>query len=213
MPRRVQGCDTRSRCDMAFSSIPEWAKAASLVAAGAGGALVVQRVLHALRGASDGGSGTTAAGALAPADRVPKRLLVLHGYGMDKRGYEHVERFGTTTLAGYDARINAFAGEIGVSVTITQSNVQAVLAALVKTAKADGYDGIVVNPARFLVDGVELAAALAGCGLPVAEVHYSNPLRRHKTSVVAKAATCAVFGFGVESYTMAMRALADGTLP
>ena len=41
------------------------------------------------------------------------KFLVLHGLGMDKRGYVDTHLFGTTTLAQYNERIQAWAAKVG----------------------------------------------------------------------------------------------------
>lgn len=46
----------------------------------------------------------------APAPRL--RLLVIHGLGMDKRGYVDVDKWGTTTLAQYNEAIMAWAERV-----------------------------------------------------------------------------------------------------
>lgn len=41
------------------------------------------------------------------------KFLVLHGLGMDKRGYVDVDKWGTTTLAQYNEFIQAWAHKVG----------------------------------------------------------------------------------------------------
>ncbi len=50
--------------------------------------------------------------AMRPAVRQPLKFLVVHGFGMDKRGFVDIERFGTTTLAEYNARIAAWSRSV-----------------------------------------------------------------------------------------------------
>ena len=49
--------------------------------------------------------------ASAPTPKA-KKLLVIHGLGLDKRGYVEVEKFGTTTLADYNAAIDRWSAEV-----------------------------------------------------------------------------------------------------
>jgi hypothetical protein len=53
-------------------------------------------------------------GEAAGAVDAPARLkfLVLHGLGMDRRGYVDVDKWGTTTLAQYNEFIQAWAAKV-----------------------------------------------------------------------------------------------------
>ena len=42
----------------------------------------------------------------------PMRLLVLHGHGVDRRGYEQIEKFGTLTMADYNAEIRKWGNKV-----------------------------------------------------------------------------------------------------
>ena len=44
------------------------------------------------------------------------KILVIHGAGMNMRGKAQVEIFGPMTLPQYDARIRAYARELGIEI-------------------------------------------------------------------------------------------------
>ena len=70
---------------------------------------------------------------------------------------------------------------------------------------------IVLNPAAFTHYSYALRDALAMCTAPLVEVHLSNPASREAfrhTSVVAGVADGTVAGFGIQSYLLALRAVA-----
>jgi 3-dehydroquinate dehydratase II len=71
---------------------------------------------------------------------------------------------------------------------------------------------IVLNPAAFTHYSYALRDALAMRTAPLVEVHLSNPAARERfrhTSVVAGVADGTVAGFGVQSYLLALRAIAS----
>jgi 3-dehydroquinate dehydratase-2 len=77
---------------------------------------------------------------------------------------------------------------------------------------ADGAIPVVLNPAAFTHYSYALRDACAQRTAPLVEVHLSNPAAREEfrhTSVVAGVATGTVAGFGVGSYVLALRAVAE----
>lgn len=79
-------------------------------------------------------------------------------------------------------------------------------------AAADEQVPVVLNPAAFTHYSYALRDACAQLPAPLVEVHLTNPARRERfrhTSVVAAVATGTVAGFGVDSYRLALEALAE----
>lgn len=138
------------------------------------------------------------------------RVLVIQGAGMELRGLQDVEIFGPETLAEINARIEADAASLGVSVEIRQTNDEAEAAAWVNGA-ASGFSALVINPSAFtIVEGV-LNGALAELSLPVIEVHASNPAARGVRSTITPLCTGAVCGFGYDGYRVALSGLLGGS--
>ena len=137
------------------------------------------------------------------------KILVLHGPNLNLLGERDPEVYGHATLATIDAGLAATAAEAGHALETLQSNAEHVLVDRVQAARADGTAFIVINPAAFTHTSVALRDALAGAGLPVIEVHLSNPharepFRRH--SYVSDLAVGVVAGFGADSYRYALDA-------
>jgi 3-dehydroquinate dehydratase-2 len=74
----------------------------------------------------------------------------------------------------------------------------------------DARAGVIINPAAFTHYSYALRDACAmvtGAGLPLIEVHLSNPHSREEfrhRSVISGVATGVVLGFGADSYSLAM---------
>jgi 3-dehydroquinate dehydratase-2 len=138
-----------------------------------------------------------------------KRILVLHGAGMDMRGKVMIETFGPMTLPEYDAKIRGYAGELGVAVEIFHSNSEGAIIDRLYAAHDAGFDGAIINPAGFTRGYPALNAAISQVKFPVVEVHISNPARRGLVSEVGAVCVMTVAGFGVQGYELALRGLRD----
>lgn len=137
------------------------------------------------------------------------RLLMLHGPNLNLLGSREPSVYGTATLAEHVQRASATAQRLGYEVDSEQSNDLATLIGIVQTAGTK-YAGIVLNAAAFTHFAWSLHDALKSVGLPVVEVHLSNPAAREPwrhESVIAPVAIGTIAGFGGESYVLGIEAL------
>ncbi len=137
------------------------------------------------------------------------RLLLLHGPNLQLLGSREPSIYGTATLADHVQRATATAQRLGYEVDSEQSDDLATLIGIVQTAGTK-YAGIVLNAAAFTHFAWSLHDALKSVGLPVVEVHLSNPAAREPwrhESVIAPVAIGTVAGFGGESYVLGIEAL------
>ena len=137
------------------------------------------------------------------------RLLLLHGPNLHLLGSREPSIYGTATLADHVQRATATAQRLGYEVDSEQSNDLATLIGIVQTAGTK-YAGIVLNAAAFTHFAWSLHDALKSVGLPVVEVHLSNPAAREPwrhESVIAPVAIGTIAGFGGESYVLGIEAL------
>jgi 3-dehydroquinate dehydratase-2 len=71
----------------------------------------------------------------------------------------------------------------------------------------EGVQGLVMNPAGFNYAGYALRDCVRALPFPYIEVHMTNVHKRGIDSVLAEAAVGGVFGFGVNSYILALEAM------
>ncbi|MUN41742.1 type II 3-dehydroquinate dehydratase [Actinomadura litoris] len=139
------------------------------------------------------------------------RVLVLNGPNLGRLGIREPDVYGTTTLADLAELCRAEGERLGLDAEVRQTDGEAELIGWVHEA-ADGRLPVVLNPAAFTHYSYGLRDALAQLTAPLVEVHISNPAAREEfrhTSVVAGVATGTIAGFGVNSYVLALRAVAD----
>lgn len=137
------------------------------------------------------------------------KILVIHGAGMSMRGKAQVEIFGPMTLPEYDAKIRAYAAELGIEVEIFHSNIEGEVINRLFAAHDEGLAGAIINPAGYSRGYPALVDAIGKVDFPTIEVHISNPARRGNVSDVTKGCLGTVTGFGIAGYALAFRGLKE----
>jgi 3-dehydroquinate dehydratase-2 len=142
-------------------------------------------------------------------------VLVLNGPNLGRLGSREPEVYGTATHDDLVAACAAAGAELGLEVEVRQTDDEAELVRWLHQA-ADTATPVVLNPAAFTHYSYALRDACAALTAPLVEVHLSNPAAREAfrhNSVVAGVATGSITGFGVDSYRLALRAVAAATAP
>ena len=141
-----------------------------------------------------------------------KRVLVLNGPNLGRLGTREPEIYGTATHDDLAAACTAAGAELGLAVELRQTDDEATyLGWLHEAADAGGPDALILNPAAWTHTSVAVRDAAASLSVPYVEVHLSNPMAREDfrhTSYTAAEAVGIVAGFGIDSYRLALRALA-----
>lgn len=135
---------------------------------------------------------------------MTKKILVIHGVGMNMRGKAQIDVFGPMTLADYDTNIRRFADELDVAVDIFHSNIEGEVINRLYNANDESFIGAVINPAAYMTGYPALCAAIDQVSYPVWEIHLSNPARRGRISEVANVCQGVITGFGIHGYYMAL---------
>lgn len=141
------------------------------------------------------------------------RVLVLNGPNLGRLGVREPEVYGSTDHDELTALVTGWGSGLGLEVEVRQSDDESELVGWLHEAVDAGAD-VVLNPAAFTHYSYALrdaAAQVTTGGRRLIEVHLSNPATREEfrhTSVIGGVATGTVAGFGVDSYRLALRALA-----
>jgi 3-dehydroquinate dehydratase-2 len=138
------------------------------------------------------------------------RVLVLNGPNLSRLGSREPDVYGSTPFAELAELCVQEGAALGLEVEVRQTDDEAELVRWLHQA-ADDATPVVLNPAAFTHYSYALRDAIAQRTAPLVEVHLSNPAAREEfrhTSVVAAVATGTVAGFGVDSYRLALRAIA-----
>ncbi|WAB81189.1 type II 3-dehydroquinate dehydratase [Microcella daejeonensis] len=139
---------------------------------------------------------------------IPRRILVLNGPNLNRLGTREPDVYGTATLADLERELRD-AAPAGAEVDLRQTNDEAELIGWLHEA-VDTGSPVILNPAAFTHYSYALrdaAALVTGAGLPLIEVHLSNPHAREefrRTSVISAVATGVIAGLGFGSYRLAL---------
>ncbi len=137
-------------------------------------------------------------------------VLVLNGPNLGRLGAREPEVYGTATYDDLVTACRRWGHELGLDVDVRQTDDEATLVGWIHEA-VDGEATVVLNPAAFTHYSYALRDACAQLGGRLLEVHLSNPMAREEfrhTSVVSGVARGTIAGFGLDSYRLALQALA-----
>ncbi|WP_353814202.1 type II 3-dehydroquinate dehydratase [Agromyces sp. SYSU T00266] len=135
-------------------------------------------------------------------------ILVLNGPNLGRLGTREPEVYGSETLADIGASLAASVPD-GVEIDLRQTDDEGELIGWIHEA-VDRRLPVVLNPAAFTHYSYALrdaAAQLRTAGVPLVEVHLSNPHAREvfrHTSVISAVASGVIAGFGSDSYRLAV---------
>jgi 3-dehydroquinate dehydratase-2 len=135
------------------------------------------------------------------------KILVIHGPNLNLLGLRETEIYGTQTLEDINNSLEKLAAELGVELTIKQSNHEGEIVDLIQNSGE--YSAIIINPAAYTHTSVAIRDAIAAVGIPTVEVHLSNIHKREEfrqKSLIAPVASGQISGFGHHSYLLALRA-------
>ena len=137
-------------------------------------------------------------------------IYIINGPNLNLLGTREPEIYGRTTLGEVETLCAVRAKSHGLSIVFLQSNKEGDLVEFLQEARSVA-SGVILNAAGYTHTSVAILDALQMLKPPVIEVHLSNPARREEyrhLSYVAKAATGSITGLGMNSYLLAVDAVA-----
>jgi 3-dehydroquinate dehydratase II len=138
-----------------------------------------------------------------------KRIVVVNGPKLNLLGKREPHIYGTRSMADLVRTVRAKAKELGVEVTVFQSNQEGEIIDHLQK-EVPGALGVVINPGALSHYSLALYDCLQALGAPTVEVHISNIHAREEfrsTSVTARAARGVITGLGFAGYGLAMEYL------
>ena len=134
------------------------------------------------------------------------KLLLLNGPNLNMLGQREPGLYGNKTLPQIEDEVIALASGHGMEVECLQTNSEGGMVDAIQRAGAE-LDGVILNAAAYTHTSVAVRDAVLACGIPVLEVHLTNPHAREsfrRVSMLSGAAKGVIAGFGAESYALAV---------
>jgi 3-dehydroquinate dehydratase-2 len=141
-----------------------------------------------------------------------KRIVIINGPNLDRLGQREPGIYGDQTLTDLENLLVEEAASLDVEVQFYQSNHEGFIIDEINNEYADGeVFGLIINPGALTHTSLALRDALAGCDLPIIEVHISNIYKREEIrqhSMTAEVCLGVISGLGFDGYVAALRHLA-----
>lgn len=137
-----------------------------------------------------------------------KKILVLNGPNLNLLGSREPGIYGRITLDEISLKLSQIAAQNGADISTLQSNAEFELITRIHSARTDGTNFIIINPAAFTHTSVALRDALAAVAIPFVEVHLSNVHAREpfrKESYFSDLAVGVISGLGAMGYELALQ--------
>jgi 3-dehydroquinate dehydratase II len=139
------------------------------------------------------------------------RVLVLNGPNLGRLGIREPDVYGAQDLSALRVLLTERAGD-ALEIDLRQTDDEAEMIGWMHEA-VDTETPVIVNPGAFTHYSYALSDAarmVTTAGIPLVEVHISNPHARETfrhTSVISSVATGVIAGFGFQSYVLALDAV------
>ena len=134
------------------------------------------------------------------------KICVINGPNINMLGIREPDVYGRRDYASLCSDIMRWAEELGIEVTIFQSNSEGEIVTEIQSLYKK-YDGIVINPAAYTHTSVAILDALKAVGIKTVEVHISDVDEREefrRFSYVSLYAEKVVKGKGFSGYKEAL---------
>lgn len=139
------------------------------------------------------------------------KIFVINGVNMNMLGIREPEKYGSMTLKDLEKLLYGFSFELGIDIETFQSNHEGEIVEKIHAAY-NNADGIVINPGAYTHTSVAIRDAISAVNIPTVEIHMTNIHAREdfrRKSLIAPVCIAQISGFGVESYKLGLKGLAD----
>ena len=142
---------------------------------------------------------------------MKNNIIIINGPNLNLLGEREQSQYGKITFNNLENICLNESKKIGVKVHFFQSNIEGEIVTKIQNARKE-FDGIIINAAGYTHTSVAILDALLAIKLTTIEIHITNIYNREefrKKSLISKAATGIICGFGVNGYIMALDSMKE----
>ena len=136
-------------------------------------------------------------------------IIIINGPNLNLLGSREESQYGTVTYDKLKTKCLDKAKELGMKLTIFQSNIEGEIVDTIQQS-VKKHNGIIINAAAFTHTSVAIRDALNIFKKPIIEIHISNIYKReefrHK-SLISDIVSGGIFGLGADGYILAIIAM------
>ena len=140
---------------------------------------------------------------------MKNKIIVINGPNLNLLVEREKEKYGSVSLEDIQSECSKYAKKNDLELAFEQSNIEGEIVNLIQNSR-DKYSGLIINAAGYTHTSISILDALIVLKIPIIELHITNIYNRedfrHK-SLISKAATGIICGFGVKGYIMAIEAM------
>ena len=116
-------------------------------------------------------------------------VFVLNGPNLNLLGTREPEIYGSDTLDDIGRMLDTKAQELNVAIDMRQTNHEGVLVDWLHEAREVGAKAVLLNAGAYTHTSIALLDAIKAIGVPVIEVHLSDPAKRPISLGIGEAGT------------------------
>ena len=137
------------------------------------------------------------------------KIIVINGPNLNLLGERKREKYGNVSLKDIKNKCIKYGSDNNLHISFKQSNIEGEIVELIQNSRTN-YSGLIINAAGYTHTSVAILDALKVLEIPIIELHITNIYNReefrHK-SLISQTVTGIICGFGIEGYTMAIKAM------
>ena len=140
---------------------------------------------------------------------MKKKIIIINGPNLNLLGEREKSQYGSETLSTVKKKCLDLGKKLKLQIKFVQSNIEGELVTQIQKSRKK-YDGLIINAGGYTHTSVSILDALLKLKIPIIELHISNIYSREtfrQKSLISRAASGIVCGFGTKGYIMSINAL------
>ena len=140
---------------------------------------------------------------------MKKKIIIINGPNLNLLGEREKSQYGSEKLSTIKKKCLDLGKKLKLQIKFIQSNIEGELVTQIQKSRKK-YDGLIINAGGYTHTSVSILDALLTLKIPIIELHISNIYSREtfrQKSLISRAASGIVCGFGTKGYIMSINAL------